>query len=197
MTNEEECLFPQCSLTSACRGYCRKHYEHHRRRGTFSSLRVHRWGLGKTHEERFWSRVDKTPGLGRDGDCWEWTGTLRGGYPSMSVAGRIKKASHFAFFIVNHHWPNGILRHSCDNPLCVNIAHLKEGTQQDNINDKVLRNRQVKGSRHGNAKLTEAAVKAIRKLVEDGASCASVAPLYGVDKTSIQLIVRRKIWTHI
>lgn len=34
-----------------------------------------------------------------------------------------------------------VIRHTCDNTRCINPAHLIEGTPQDNMNDKVERNR--------------------------------------------------------
>lgn len=41
----------------------------------------------------------------------------------------------------------GVVRHICDNPPCINPDHLIEGTQKDNINDAVERGR-VKGGRY-------------------------------------------------
>ena len=38
--------------------------------------------------------------------------------------------------------PNGmVVRHKCDNPSCCNIEHLELGTQYDNVQDMIKRNR--------------------------------------------------------
>jgi len=42
-----------------------------------------------------------------------------------------------------------IIRHSCDNVVCVNPDHLLSGTPNDNIQDSVKRNRRAKGDKHG------------------------------------------------
>lgn len=39
--------------------------------------------------------------------------------------------------------------HHCDNPKCINPKHLFKGTQNDNVQDKIKKNRQAKGSKNG------------------------------------------------
>lgn len=55
-----------------------------------------------------------------------------------------------------------IIRHTCDNPRCINPEHLTIGTQKDNMQDCVQRGRQIRGERHPSAKLTAADVDFIR-----------------------------------
>ena len=54
----------------------------------------------------------------------------------------------------------------------------------------------LKGSAHGEAKLTDAAVLDIRARYRRGNGLALAAE-YGVSPSLISLIVRRKAWTHI
>ena len=47
----------------------------------------------------------------------------------------------FYFLYNNSINPNLILLHSCDTPLCVNPAHLSEGTPMDNKRDSIQKGR--------------------------------------------------------
>lgn len=47
-----------------------------------------------------------------------------------------------------------VVRHTCDNPRCVNPEHLVIGTQADNIRDMVGRVRLPKGYKHNRTVLT-------------------------------------------
>ncbi len=92
--------------------------------------------------ERFWPKVDKR---GAD-ECWEWTASRRGrGYGSFGVpdvgvvdAHRMSYALAHDMDVTNMPF---VVRHTCDNPPCVNPAHLLAGTMQDNMDDMWERDR--------------------------------------------------------
>ena len=88
--------------------------------------------------------------------------------------------------------------HTCDNPPCCNPEHLKEGTNQDNMNDKVNRKRQSKmqGEANGTSKLKAAQVVVIRAL-EEFMSPSELAEAYDVSSTLIRRIQSRITWKHV
>lgn len=149
----------------------------------------------RTHEERiagFLARAKPDPVTG----CWEWQGEIKlNGYTECWVFGRREMAHRAAYRELVGPIPEGkIIRHTCDNPRCCNPAHLLPGTQADNIRDKVARNRQAKGERHGSAKLTEQQVREIRASPISG---RKLSPIYGVSQTMIDQIKRRVRWAHV
>lgn len=89
--------------------------------------------------ERFWNKVERNEA----NTCWLWTGgTGRNGYGVFTTGtkrdGSIRHhvASRFSWELHHGPIPDGLyVCHSCDNPTCVNPAHLWLGTQQDNIMD--------------------------------------------------------------
>lgn len=74
--------------------------------------------------------------------------------------------------------------HSCNNPPCCNPDHLREGTNQENVDDKLKSGRQPRGEKNGRAKLTSEQVEAI-KANPDGLTQYKLADLYGVKRACI------------
>jgi DNA invertase Pin-like site-specific DNA recombinase len=75
------------------------------------------------------------------------------------------------------------------------------GTNADNMRDKIAKGRQktgrLRGSAHGRARLTEAAVVEIRKRHADGASVTRLAQLFHVGWATVRDVVKRKNWRHV
>lgn len=90
----------------------------------------------------FWSHVTEASG----DSCWLWRGQHReGGYGRVrDIDGHIVYAHRLMFAFFNGYAPPCV-RHSCDNPPCVNPSHLLGGTQIDNIADRVVRGRSAHG----------------------------------------------------
>lgn len=81
---------------------------------------------------------------------------------------------------------------------CVNPAHLFLGTHQDNMADKVAKDRQVKGEECGLSKLTEAKVRSIRRLYATGRyTMKQIGDVHKTVFTNVWHIVRGKTWKHI
>jgi hypothetical protein len=86
---------------------------------------------------RFEAKVDRSPGLGPNGDCHLWTAALNHwGYGKCSVSrSRWDRAHRVAWFLATGAWPTMQVLHHCDTPACVRFEHLFLGTQADNMTD--------------------------------------------------------------
>ena len=130
--------------------------------------------------------------------CWEWiAGINRYGYGHFMMRDpkRMERAHRVSYFLFNGKIPAGrLVLHRCDVKHCVNPAHLFVGTQKDNVEDCIRKKRKPIGDAHPNAKLTAAAVKAIRK---DTRVERLIALDYGVTESTINDVRNRRYWKHV
>jgi hypothetical protein len=110
--------------------------------GIFCSRKCYhanRAGRITSPEIRFWKHVDKTA------DCWLWTGAQCKGYGQLSSPKRSRYAHRLSWEISNGDIPEGLqVLHRCDTPLCVRPDHLFLGTNTDNIEDRIKKQRYVR-----------------------------------------------------
>jgi hypothetical protein len=143
--------------------------------------------------KRFWSKVKKTSG------CWLWMGFRLGGY-GYWVAGYgicgAPQVHHVSWFLANKRKPRDQVFHTCDNPPCVNPDHLFEGSNADNVADKVRKGRQARGEM-GRHKLTTAQVQMIRWLGDHGWNRRRLSEKFGISQPHVSFILLRRSWKHV
>lgn len=146
-----------------------------------------------TIEERFLSRFK----VNEVTDCWDWIAQRdKDGYgflPSLNGSIRAHRFSYKYHYGVD---PDKLfVCHKCDNPGCVNPAHLFLGDCIDNINDMISKERDAMiGSRNNKAKLKESD---IQEILKSQLSLMELAKKYEVSKSSIKKIKSRKTWRHV
>lgn len=96
---------------------------------------------GVPWEQRFWAKVNKTPG------CWLWTAATSKGYGSFGMPDRRQRLAHrLSYELLVGPIPEGlVLDHLCRVRNCVNPAHLEPVTAAENTRRGLLRTRCHRG----------------------------------------------------
>lgn len=146
--------------------------------------------------ERFWKKVAQR---GPD-DCWEWQGAIdKHGYGQIKMRNHKHVRAHrVSYEIAYGTIADGLgVLHKCDNPPCVNPAHLFLGTTADNVADKIAKGRQLRGEQIPWAILTAADVIEIRRLHESGVTQRAIALQFGTSYKNVHNIIRHNSWKHL
>lgn len=125
--------------------------------------------------------------------CWHWNGaTNNKGYGQITVAGKRASTHRVAFEVSVRKLNDGEqVLHRCDNPLCINPAHLFVGTPAINSMDKIAKGRHAHGERIATAKLTAKQVLEIRR---SRALQSQLAATYGVTQSAISRVRNGARW---
>lgn len=144
---------------------------------------------------RFWSNVVKSEG------CWNWIGGKdKDGYGKLQLYGASLRAHRFAYKLYKGHIDDTLMvLHTCDNPSCVREDHLYQGTNEDNVQDRIIRQRQQSqwGEANPAAKLSTEIVLEVRRLWASGVRQVDIGKLFDIDPKYISSIVNNKCWTHL
>lgn len=149
--------------------------------------------------DRFEDKYIPEPNSG----CWLWTGAVKElGYGVIGLGRREQgtaKAHRVSYELYKGKIPDGMsILHSCDNPSCVNPAHLSVGTLSDNMRDCVKKGRNFcpdnSGEKASWAKLTAESVADIRRKEMTG---PQYAKKYGVSKSAIYAVWGGDNWKSV
>ncbi len=126
----------------------------------------------------------------------------RNGYGVLSVRGKRTYAHRAAWMEAHGPIPKGIMVcHHCDNRECVNVAHLFLGTQKDNMQDMARKKRytlrDVRGTNHPRAQLTDDVVVALRRGHAQGSSFRELAKKHGLTYANVYDVVKGRSWSHV
>jgi hypothetical protein len=154
-------------------------------------------------------------------ECWVWTGgKFDFGYGACWDGDRTTQAHRVSWVLAHGHLPpKTCVLHKCDNPPCVNPAHLFLGSRSDNTADMIRKGRakltgpitpatgdrngsrtspesRPKGSAVKTSKLTLAQVLEIRRLRADGLERNAVAAQFGIAPGHVSQITSGRAWRH-
>lgn len=181
------CNIRSCERPHYAKGLCNTHWAR--------SRRGHEMGRAFDRKDwpfadRLWSKTDKA---GPD-DCWEWKGSTTKGYGVMSARGRQQYVHRLSYELANGPIPpRKVICHRCDNPLCVNPAHLFAGSHLDNSQDAITKGRHAYGERSGMSKLRNADIPVIRDRLQSETP-TQIANDFGVSSAAIAMIQAGKTW---
>ena len=143
-----------------------------------------------SEKDRFFQKVEKTNG------CWLWRGKkLSKGYGrfNLSRTGKDVLAHRYSYKFFKKEDPKNLqVMHTCDNPSCVNPEHLKLGTNNDNVQDMVNKNRNRKGWNHHLRKFNEKQSREIINLINEGWTQKQIADKMMCSQSCIAKIKKQK-----
>jgi ribosomal protein L31E len=189
----KNCSIENCENKYAAKGFCQKHYNNNKNHG---DPLAGTYSQNKAGSKEYISENSEIDING----CWLWKRYKNNaGYGQSDFKGKHILAHRLSYLTFVGKIPNNLhVLHNCDNPACVNPKHLFLGTHQDNMNDKVNKNRQA-------SKVNKKEVDEIRTLYsvelaerakgkDFQLTQKELAKRFRVSQTEINHIVNNKIW---
>lgn len=130
--------------------------------------------------------------------CWLWTTSLDsygyGNFYSYKYKKNIRASRYSLELYKNEVAGNLFALHKCDIPACVNPDHLYIGTQVDNMQDRIKRNRVQMpfGENHHWTKLTSDDIASIKSMLGKGIKQSQIALIFSVNPCTISRISNNK-----
>jgi hypothetical protein len=121
--------------------------------------------------------------------CWLWTAAMdKHGYGMLWNGKQMDRAHRIFFASANGVDVSGVnVLHDCDNPSCVNPAHLHAGTQADNMKERTVRGRSGK-------RISQETADKIKTMLKIGAPQRTIAQLFGVSQRLVWSIDKGLVW---
>lgn len=160
------------------------------------------WHMGdysnpkKCLEAFFHKHVDQSQS---PNDCWLWRGKInQSGYGAGIRLSRTTITAHrLAYGLYKGPIPRGhVVRHVCDNPPCVNPAHLLTGTVLQNVEDRQIRGRQAKGAKNYKAQRRLKDYPAIVQALKKGLKVSEIAKTIGCSEHLVYRLKDQSHWYH-
>lgn len=187
LTETKICDVKNCENKVYIKGLCNAHY-----------LRKRRYGDPNIKKAEAVIKLDFE--INENG-CFEVISHKPGtnGYPQVQYNKRTSPAHRKVYEEMFGKIPKGLMvRHKCDNRLCINPEHFELGTFEDNMNDKIKRNRQAKGEAVGSHKLTEKEVIEIKTLLKsESIKQVDIARKYKIKPSTLCDIKKGRTWGHV
>lgn len=121
------------------------------------------------------------------------------GQVARRINGKLKVygAHRYAWIQANGPIENGLhVLHQCDNKLCVNVEHMRLGTQAENVREAVERNTGI-GASAGRKRLNAEQAAQIKTALKRGAKILDLAKQFNVSHLTIRAIKKGRAWSHI
>lgn len=184
------CAFEGCGRPLYSRDLCGSHDRQRRLGKPMGAIRPRR----SNGAAESWLAAALT--LPPSDECIVWPLCVARGYGVMSG----NRRAHRVAYEATHGplAPGACVLHSCDNPPCVNPAHLRAGTQAENVADMVAKDRQAgRGQSGPRRRLTEDQVREAKSALAEGDTTARIAIRLGMSTHAIWAIKRKKAWAHV
>ncbi len=191
MATPAVCNIEGCGKPHLARGWCESHYRRWRRHGDPEAGGTANGAL------RDWINDVAIPYLGDDCLIWPFArdkdGYAQGGHPDHLSQRAYRVICEFTQGPPPT--PRHEAAHSCGRGKegCVAPRHLSWKTHIDNEADKRAHGTLLVGSRHSNARLTEADVREVRRLFGTMTHSA-IAERFGVSRPTISMIASGATW---
>lgn len=141
-------------------------------------------------EDRYWEKVN----IKNNDECWNWLAAQDGHGRGVVRYNNKNVVAHRISYLLHYGELNKDLNilHKCDNPICCNPHHLKQGTQAENMQECRDRGRNYNPN---GTKLDWNKVREIRYYsFHMRYSSYKLASMFGVSRPNINQVVNNKTW---